>query len=190
MDDNKAQAIVEGVLFAAGDSVEISKIADILDTDKRKATKIVEALAKKYDAEKRGLAIIRLENSYQMCTRGEYYEYISLLAEPKRAQTMSNAAMEVLAIVAYKQPVTRTQIEDIRGVSCDAVVNRLIERGLIKEAGRLEAPGRPMVFATTEEFLRIFGVESLTELPDYDIIRDNKEEGLYSQQVMDGLDEL
>ena len=113
-----------------------------------------------------------------------------MLAEPRRAQTMSNAAMEVLSIVAYKQPVTRGEIEDIRGVSCDTIVNKLVERGLIEETGRLDTPGRPMVFSTTEEFLRCFGISDLTELPDYDIIRENGQDKLYSQQVMEGLDNL
>ena len=179
MDTNKAQAIIEGLLFAAGDSVSLDKIA-----------KIIADMMDKYDYEHRGITIIQLADGYQMCTRGEYFEYISLLAEPRRAQTMSNAAMEVLSIIAYKQPVTRGEIEDIRGVSCDAIVNKLIERGLIEETGRLDTPGRPMVFGTTEEFLRCFGISDLTELPDYDIIKENGQDKLYSQQVMEGLDNL
>jgi segregation and condensation protein B len=128
------------------------------------------ALIDKYDEEKRGLQIIRLEDSYQMCTRGIYNEYISKLAEPRRAQTLSNAAMEVLSIVAYKQPVTRSVIEQIRGVSCDTLVNRLLERNLIQEIGRLDTPGRPMLFGTNDEFLRCFGISSITDLPDYEKI--------------------
>ena len=128
------------------------------------------ALMDKYDSENRGLKIIRLEDSYQMCTRGEYNEYISKLAQPRRAQTLSNAAMEVLSIVAYKQPITRSVIEQIRGVSCDSLVNRLLERNLIQEIGRLDTPGRPMLFGTTEEFLRCFGITSVTDLPDYEKI--------------------
>lgn len=166
----EAEAIIEGVLFAAGDAINIEHIADILDIDLKSTRAIMTALVDKYDEERRGLRIIKLENSYQMCTRAEYYEYIARLAEPRRAQTLSNAAMEVLAIVAYKQPVTRSVIEQIRGVSCDSLVNKLLERGLIEEVGRLETPGRPMLFGTTEEFLRCFGVEGVTELPEYEKI--------------------
>lgn len=165
-----AEAIIEGVLFAAGDSVDIERISDILDIDVKSTRAVMTALMDKYDSENRGLKIIRLEDSYQMCTRGEYHEYISKLAQPRRAQTLSNAAMEVLSIVAYKQPVTRAVIEQIRGVSCDSLVNRLLERNLIQEIGRLDTPGRPMLFGTTEEFLRCFGVTSVTDLPDYEKI--------------------
>ncbi len=166
----EAEAIIEGILFAAGDPVEIDRIADILDIDLKSTRAVMTALIDKYDEEMRGLRIIRLEDSYQMCTRGEYNEYISKLAEPRRAQTLSNAAMEVLSIVAYKQPITRSVIEQIRGVSCDHLVNRLLERNLIQEVGRLDTPGRPMLFGTSEEFLRCFGIASVTDLPNYEKI--------------------
>ncbi len=166
----EAEAIIEGILFAAGDPVELDRISDILDIDLKSTRAVMTALIDKYDEEMRGLKIIRLEDSYQMCTRGEYNEYIAKLAEPRRAQTLSNAAMEVLSIVAYKQPITRSVIEQIRGVSCDHLVNRLLERNLIQEVGRLDTPGRPMLFGTSEEFLRCFGIASVTDLPDYEKI--------------------
>ena len=166
----EAEAIIEGILFAAGDPVKIDRIADILDIDVKSTRAVMTALIDKYDEEMRGLKIIRLDDSYQMCTRGEYNEYIAKLAEPKRAQTLSNAAMEVLSIVAYKQPVTRSVVEQIRGVSCDHLINRLLERNLIQEIGRLDTPGRPMLFGTSEEFLRCFGIASVTDLPDYEKI--------------------
>ena len=162
----ETEAIVESVLFAAGDPVELERLSDILDMDKRSTRAIVNELASKYKKEKRGLQIIRLEDSYQMCTRSDFHEYVSQLAEPRRMQSLSNAAMEVLAIVAYKQPVTRSVIEQVRGVSCDTLVNKLLERNLIEEVGRLDAPGRPMLFGTTEDFLRKFGVKSIDELPE------------------------
>ncbi len=168
---NEAEAIIEGVLFAAGDAVELEKIADILDIDKKSTRAIITSLADKYEIENRGIKIIRLEDSYQLCTKPEYHEQIARLAEPRRSQTLSNAAMEVLSIVAYKQPVTRSHIEQVRGVSCDTLVNKLIEKNFIQEVGRLDAPGRPMLFGTTEEFLRCFGLESVTSLPNYDSIR-------------------
>lgn len=170
MNLKEAEAIIEGILFAAGDAVNVERIADILDIDLKSTRALVQALSDKYDDEKRGLKIIRLEDSYQMCTREDYKDYISKLAEPRRTQSLSNAAMEVLSIIAYKQPVTRAVIEQIRGVSCDNLVNRLIEKGLVEEIGRLDTPGRAMLFGTTEEFLRCFGIESFMDLPDYEKI--------------------
>lgn len=168
MELKEAESIIEGVLFAAGDAVDIEKIADILDIDVKSTRAILTALSDKYDREKRGFQIIKLEDSYQMCTRRDYQEYISRLAEPRRSQSLSDAAMEVLAIVAYKQPVTRAVIEQIRGVSCDNLVNKLLEKNLIEEVGRLDTPGRPMLFGTTEEFLRCFGIDSILKLPEFE----------------------
>lgn len=168
MELKEAESIIEGVLFAAGDPVHIEKLSDILDIDIKSTRAIVTSLADKYDRQKRGVQIIRLEESYQMCSRRDYQEYISRLAEPRRSQSLSNAAMEVLSIVAYKQPVTRGVIEQIRGVSCDNLVNKLLEKNFIEEVGRLDTPGRPMLFGTTDEFLRCFGIESITELPEFE----------------------
>lgn len=182
MELREAEAIIEGILFAAGDAVDIEKIADILDIDTKSTRAIVTALADKYDREMRGIQIIRLEDSFQMCSRREYKEYISRLVEPRRSLSLSNAAMEVLAIVAYKQPVTRAVIEQIRGVSCDTLVNRLLEKNFIEEVGRLDTPGRPMLFGTTEEFLRCFGIESLAELPEL-------EEEINDEKASDGIDD-
>lgn len=168
MELREAESIIEGVLFAAGDAVHIEKLSDILDLDIKSTRAIVTALADRYDRDRRGIGIIKLEDSYQMCSRREYQEYIAHLAEPRRTQSLSNAAMEVLAIVAYKQPVTRSVIEQIRGVSCDTLVNKLLEKNFIEEVGRLDTPGRPMLFGTTQEFLRCFGIESITELPEFE----------------------
>ncbi len=184
MDLYETKAIIEGLLFAAGDSVEIDRIADIIEMDKKTTKEIISKMMDDYNIEKRGIKIIQLGSSYQMCTKPEYFDYIQRLAEPKRMQNLSNAAMEVLSIIAYRQPVTRAMIESIRGVSCDAIINRLIERNLIEETGRLDVPGRPMIFGTTEEFLRSFGVADLTELPDYDKIATEPQ---YKQQTMEGI---
>ena len=168
MELKQAESIIESVLFAAGEPVDVEKLSDILDIDTKSTRAVVTALADKYDREMRGLRIIRLEDAYQMCTRREYSDYISKLVEPRRSLSLSNAAMEVLAIVSYKQPVTRQQIEQIRGVSCDNLVNKLLEKNFIEEVGRLDTPGRPMLFGTTDEFLRCFGIESVMELPEFD----------------------
>ena len=183
MEIREIQAIIEAVLFAAGDAVELEKLADIVDVDKRSLREILKKMMDEYNFERRGIHIIRLEDSYQMCTRGEYHDYVSMLAEPRRKQSLSNAAIEVLAIVAYKQPVTRATIEHIRGVNCDYVVNRLIERNLIEEIGRLDAPGRPILFGTTQEFLRCFGISSVSELPEFESFGHPEDEG--EQLVID-----
>lgn len=169
MEIREIQAIVESLLFAAGEPVELEKIADIVDVDKKSLREIIKKMMDSYNYEKRGIHIIRLEDSYQMCTRGEYHDYVSMLMQPRRKMQLSNAAIEVLAIIAYKQPVTRSAIEHIRGVNCDYIVNRLIERKFIEEVGRLkDAPGRPILFGTTDEFLRTFGIESISDLPEFD----------------------
>lgn len=168
MEIREIQSVLEAVLFAAGDAVELEKLADIVDVDKKSLREILKKMMDNYNYERRGIHLIQLENSYQMCTRGEYHDYVAMLAEPRRKQSLSNAAIEVLAIIAYKQPVTRSMIEQIRGVNCDYVVNRLVERNLIEEKGRLDAPGRPILFGTTQEFLRCFGVSHLGALPEFD----------------------
>lgn len=167
MEIREIQSAIEAVLLAAGDPVDIERLADIVDVDKASLKEIIKKMADEYNYQRRGIHIIRMEDTYQLCTRPEYGEYVSRLATPPKRQSLSNAAFEVLSIVAYKQPVTRTSIEDIRGVNCDYIVNRLIERNLIEEKGRLDAPGRPILFGTTNHFLRSFGIESISELPDF-----------------------
>lgn len=176
MEIREIQSIIEAVLFAAGDPVELERLADIVDVDKRSLREILKKMMDSYNFERRGIHIIRMQDSYQMCTNGVYAEYIGRLAEPPRKQNLSNAALEVLSIVAYKQPVTRSTIEHIRGVNCDYIVNRLIERNFIEEKGRLEAPGRPILFGTTQHFMRAFGISELDELPEFDSLGQTVEE--------------
>lgn len=161
-----AGAIIESILFAAGDSVSRKELADILEMREEEIIREVEQLADFYRENNRGLKIISLEDEYQLCTVEQNYRYVQALAEPRKKQTLSPAALETLSIVAYHQPVTRGSIEYIRGVNSDGPVSRLIERGLIEEGGRLDAPGRPILYVTTQEFLRSFGLTSLSELPD------------------------
>lgn len=176
MEIREIQAVIEAVLFAAGDPVELEQLADIVDVDKKSLREILENMEDNYSYEKRGIHMIRMEDAYQLCTRGEFSEYVSRLAEPPRKMNLSNASLEVLSIVAYKQPVTKSSIEHIRGVNCDYIVNRLVERNFIEEKGRLDAPGRPILFGTTQHFLRIFGIAELSELPEFDKLGQSIEE--------------
>lgn len=188
MEIREIQAAIEAVLFAAGDAIELERLADIVDVDKKSLREILKKMMDEYSYERRGIHIIRMEDSYQLCTRGEFSEYVSRLAEPPKMMNLSNAALEVLAIVAYKQPVTKSSIEHIRGVNCDYIVNRLIERNFIEEKGRLDAPGRPILFGTTQHFLRIFGVSELEDLPDFDSLGQTAEEG--EQLEMEAVSDL
>lgn len=156
---------IEGILFAAGEPVKAAKLAVVLDAGVDEIKKAVAELKEEYDENKRGFNIIDIMDGYQICSRSEYYAYIQEILGEQRNQPLSNAAMEALAIIAYKQPITRGQIEHIRGVNSDGCVNRLYERGLIDEAGRLDAPGRPILYVTTDTFLRCFGLSSPSELP-------------------------
>lgn len=162
---DKLQAAVEAILFTMGESVEVSKIASAIGHDEETTRKLIRGMMDRYDKEDRGIRIIELEDSFQLCTKKEMYEYLIRVAKQPRRYTLTEVLLETLSIVAYKQPVTRLEIEKIRGVKSDHAVNKLVEYGLVEEKGRLEAPGRPLLFGTTEEFLRRFSLQSLDELP-------------------------
>lgn len=164
-DINKLEATIEAVLFTMGESVEVDKIAAAIDHDVDTTRKIVHNMMDKYEVDDRGIKIIELDNAFQMCTKPEYYENLIKVASQPRKYTLTDVLLETLSIIAYKQPITKMEIEKIRGVSSDHAVNKLVEYGLAKELGRLDAPGRPMLFGTSEDFLRTFGVQSIDELP-------------------------
>lgn len=166
MERQKAEAVLEAVLFTMGESVEISRLAAVLEMDKKEVKQILEDMQKRYEEEERGIFLLRLEDSVQLSTKAEMYEYLIKIAKTPRKMVLTDTVLETLSIIAYKQPVTRLEIERIRGVSCDHAVNKLLEYDLITELGRLDAPGRPLLFGTTEQFLRCFGVRSLDELPE------------------------
>ena len=159
------EGAIEAILFSVGDSVEIAKLSEVLETDKKKIREILTRMQEKYESEERGIRIMLLEDAVQLCTKPEYYQQLIKVVQKQKAYTLTDTVMETLSIIAYKQPVTKAEMEKIRGVSCDHAVNRLLEFGLIRELGRLNAPGRPLLFGTTEEFLRIFGVSSTDNLP-------------------------
>ena len=161
------EAAISAILFAMGDSVEIKKLCEATGYDEDEVREIIGKMKAKYERNKDfGLTIVELDNSVQMCSKTEMYEYLIRVAKIPKNMHLSDTALETLSIIAYKQPVTRAEVEKIRGVSCDHPINKLLEFGLITELGRLNAPGRPLLFGTTEQFLRSFGVKSIDDLPD------------------------
>lgn len=166
MEIQRAKAIIEAILFAMGSSVELESLAYAIDQDQQTTQRIIHSLMDEYDGRECGLTIIELEDRFQMCTKREYYEYLIKVAARPKKHVLTDVMMETLSIIAYKQPVTRLEVEKIRGVKSDHAINKLIEYGLIEEKGRLNAPGRPIAFGTTEEFLRHFGLSSLENLPE------------------------
>lgn len=159
------KAAIEAILFASGASVECDKIASALGITVREAEEQIALLTDEYNASDRGITIIRLDDSYQMTSRKEYAEQIRTVMDSRRNTPLSQAALEVLAVVAYNQPVTKAFVEQVRGVDCSGVIGSLTTKGLVEEKGRLELPGRPLLYGTTENFLRCFNVSSLDELP-------------------------
>lgn len=168
------EAVVEAVLFTMGKSVELRQLAIATGQSEEETKQAVERLKARYDKEERGMEIIELEGSYQMCTRTGFYENLIRVAASPKKQVLSEVVLETLSIIAYKQPVTKMEIEKIRGVKSDHAVNRLVEYNLVQEVGRLDAPGHPALFATTEEFLRRFGIGSTENLPDMDPVREEE----------------
>ena len=181
MSIEKTEAAIEAILFTMGESVEAEKIAVAIEHDVDTTVRIIHNMMDKYENEDRGIKIIELEGSFQLCTKEEYYDNLIRICSQPRRYTLTDAALETLSIIAYKQPVTKIEIEKIRGVNSDRSVNKLVELELVKEVGRLDAPGRPMRFGTTEEFLRTFGVGSIDELPviSEDMVEQYKEEAEY-----------
>lgn len=154
MNIKQTEGAIEAILFTMGESVEAEKIAAAIDHDVDTTIRMIHNMMDSYEAEGRGIKIIELDGSFQLCTKQEYYDtLIKVCSQPKK-YTLSDAALETLSIIAYKQPITKMEIEKIRGVNSDRAVNKLVELELVKEVGRLDAPGRPMLFGTTEEFLR------------------------------------
>lgn len=161
----KLQAAIEAILFAMGGSVELKKLAQAIGHDEETTKKIIRQMMDRYEKEDRGIRIIELEASFQMCTKKEMYEYLIRVAKQPKKQVLTDVLLETLSIIAYKQPVTKLEIEKIRGVKSDHAVSKLVEYDLVEEVGRMDAPGKPLLFGTTEEFLRRFSVHSLDELP-------------------------
>ncbi|MBE7050398.1 MAG: SMC-Scp complex subunit ScpB [Ruminococcaceae bacterium] len=187
MKDTQIEAMLQAMLFARGESVPVKRLSEVLEISETKTYSLLEAMKKKYDSDSSfGIRLVQLEDSYQLSTKREYYECVRNLTERKRKASLTNAGLEVLSIVAYNQPITRSSIEFIRGVNSDGPLNNLISAGLIEEVGRLDAPGRPILFGTGEEFLRCFNLSSISELPDVELeynFEDLNKELVEAQQV-------
>ena len=193
MSTEKMYAVIEAVLFTMGESVETAKLAAAIEQDVSTTVKLMHNLMDRYEAEDRGIKIIELGDSFQLCTKPEIYEYLIKVAAQPKKQVLTDVLLETLSIIAYKQPITKQEIEGIRGVSCDHAVNKLVEYGLVDEVGRLDAPGRPILFGTTESFLRSFGVRNVDELPvispdkveDFRKEAESETEGAQKQEASD-----
>lgn len=179
------EGAVEAILFSMGEAVSLKALANAVLVSPKALEKIIDEMSHRYDAAGRGIHIVKLEDSYQLATKSEHFEVLSKLINMPKKHSLTDTLMETLSIVAYKQPITRQEIEAIRGVSCVHAVNKLVEYKLIEEVGRLDAVGRPILFGTTEEFLRSFGVTSMDELPVItpDKIEDFRQEAMEEMNI-------
>ena len=176
MTDKEIKAACEAVLFACGESVNAKRIAQALELDEKKVEPQLEALVNDYENVEHGIAVIKLNDSYLMCNKKQHGEAIRRVMDIKKNTPLSQAALEVLAVIAYNQPVTKAFIEQVRGVDCSGVIGSLTTKNLIEEKGRLELPGRPLLYGTTENFLKCFQISSLDDLPELPKQQENKDE--------------
>ena len=165
MEPEQLQRTIEAILFAAGERMEIQRLADVLETDPDEIEKVTDALADEYAFQRRGIRILKLEKGYQMVSSGEMADYVTRALETRKPPKLSSSQLETLTIIAYYQPATKAMVEQIRGVDSAYSVAALLNKKLIEEAGRLNVPGRPIQYRTTPDFLRTFGLSSLEELP-------------------------
>lgn len=159
------EAAIEAILFAAGEPIEIERIAEAVELEQAKCEQLIGKISERYSDERSGLEVVKLDGSYQICTKGRFYEEIKTALKLRNNAVLSDVAMETLAIIAYNQPVTRSFLEDVRGVDCSYIIGTLCEKKLVEERGRLEIPGRPLLYGTTDNFLRCFNLSSLEDLP-------------------------
>ncbi len=175
MESKEIKGIIESLLFVYSEPMKIDEISSVLEIDKSRVKEEIESLMGESEDSARGMKIIRLENKYQMVTNPKYDVHIRKLLRPQKKKTLTQAAIETLSIIAYKQPVTKIEIEEIRGVKSDKPIKTLLDNLLIQEAGRLKRIGNPIIYKTTDEFLRVFGFESIKELPDIDSFEEGDE---------------
>lgn len=168
MEHKKAKSIIESMLFVWGEPLAIGKLATILDLSRRDVRTLVAEMADEYEKNERGVRIIEVDNHYQLTTATENYEWLQELSTKSKSKGLSHSSLEVLAIIAYRQPITRSEIEQVRGVKCEKPITHLLERELIEEQGRLDRIGKPIIYGTTKMFLSGFGFSSLKDLPPID----------------------
>jgi segregation and condensation protein B len=183
MDIREIKSIIEGLLFIWGDPLTAEDISTILEMDKEEVTSLLEEMMDDFDYNRRGVRIVKANDTYQLSTRPEHYQWIKKLNHTKPNRSLSNAAMETLAIIAYRQPIIKSEIDNIRGVKSDRSLETLMEKKLVQELGRLNKIGRPIVYGTTDEFLRLFSLESLDDLPDFQemVVRIDEEFNEYEE---------
>ncbi len=172
MEIREIKGALECILFISGDAVELKDLLTVFDIDKTTLKRILNQMIDEYERDDRGLRIIEANGTYQFATKPEYYDYVERLLKPKARTGLSQASLETLSIIAYKQPVTRAYVDSIRGVNSDGCMYRLLDKELIQELGRMNAPGRPILYGTTDNFLRLFGLKTITDLPDITIIEE------------------
>ena len=185
MEIEEQKAVVEAILFSAGKEVEITTLMSALELSQKDVELIVNQMQSEYVEQKRGIEIIRVNNSYQMCTKKEYYDYIYPLFDNRAKPSLSSAAMETLSIIAYNPKITRAEIDGIRGVSTDGVLYKLMEYNMIEDVGKMDAPGKPTMYCVSNEFLKTFGISSLDELPELPKIKEDMPEQLEIEEVSD-----
>lgn len=185
MEIDKAKAIIEAILFSAGRVVETKELMAILELSSEDIDSILQNMKTEFEEQNRGIEIIKIDNGYQLCTKKEYYDYIYPLFDNRAKPNLSTAALETLSIIAYNPKITRAEIEQIRGVSSDATIYKLLEYNLIEEVGRLDAPGRPTVYSTTKEFLKLFGISSLEELPELPKYKIDENEQIVIDEIIE-----
>ena len=190
MEIEKIKSIIEAILFSAGTVVETKKLMSILELSSEDIDNIMQNMKNEFDEQNRGIEIIKVDNGYQLCSRKEYYDYIYPIFDNRARPTLSPAALETLSIIAYNPKITRAEIEQIRGVNSDGTVYKLLEYGLIEEVGRLDAPGRPTIYSTTNEFLKMFGISNLDELPELPKYKIDENEQIVIDEIIEKPSEI
>ena len=182
----RKKGMIEGILFSMGGKKKKKQLMNVLDLDEKQLNELLAEMKREYEKEERGIRLIELEDSCQLCTKPEYYDMLIRIVKQPKKYRLTDVMLETLSIIAYRQPVTKQEIEAIRGVKCDHAVNRLIEYNLVCEAGRLNAVGRPILLKTTEEFLRCFGVEHIDDLPmiDPSMVEEFKQEAQEEMNII------
>ena len=189
MELEKAEAIIEAMLFSTGSIITVKDIMNCLEIGSEDIEKIMQKMRAKYEANNSGIELVKVEDGYQLCTKKEYYEYIYPLFDNRSKPSISNAALETLSIIAYNPKVTRSEIDAIRGVNSDGTIYKLLEYNLIEEAGKLDAPGRPTMYKVTSDFLKMFGIASLDDLPELPRYKIDENEQIVIDDILPNEDE-